>query len=121
MPTMKIATDTWIAEALAERFCARVPEAVRLPALPIGCSSEHAGFPGTLTISDASGRQYTKPQEFLNGILGSLSFDPLEFANASQKQQLALLLGVVHVGIDLGAHAEQRKLAYDKRTDVDRA
>jgi creatinine amidohydrolase len=51
-PHLPFATDTWIADALAERFCARVPEAVRLPALPLGCSSEHAAFPGTLSLSD---------------------------------------------------------------------
>jgi creatinine amidohydrolase len=50
-PHLPYATDTWIADALAERFCARVREAVALPTLPLGCSSEHAGFPGTLSLS----------------------------------------------------------------------
>jgi creatinine amidohydrolase len=49
-PHLPFATDTWIADALAERFCQRVAEAIRLPALPIGCSSEHADFPGTLSL-----------------------------------------------------------------------
>jgi creatinine amidohydrolase len=49
-PHLPFATDAWIADALAERFCRRVPEAIRLPALPIGCSSEHADFPGTLSL-----------------------------------------------------------------------
>ena len=39
-----------IAAALGERFCRRVGEAVRLPVLPIGCSPEHADFPGTLSL-----------------------------------------------------------------------
>jgi creatinine amidohydrolase len=50
-PHLPFATDTWIADALAERFCARVPHAVRLPTLALGCSSEHAAFPGTLSLS----------------------------------------------------------------------
>jgi creatinine amidohydrolase len=50
-PHLPFATDTRIADALADRFCASVREAIRLPALAIGCSSEHLGFPGTLTIS----------------------------------------------------------------------
>jgi creatinine amidohydrolase len=50
-PHLPFATDTWIADALAERFCAQVPHAVRLPALALGCSSEHAAFPGTLSLS----------------------------------------------------------------------
>ena len=49
-PHLPFATDTWLADALAERFCARVPEAVRLPALPFGCASEHLSFPGTLHL-----------------------------------------------------------------------
>jgi creatinine amidohydrolase len=53
-PHLPFATDTWIADALAKRFCARVPEAIRLPALPIGCSSEHAAFPGTLSVREAT-------------------------------------------------------------------
>jgi len=47
---LPLATDTWIADALAERLCARHPELIRLPALPIGCSEEHASFPGTLSL-----------------------------------------------------------------------
>jgi len=49
-PHLPFATDTWLADALAAAFCARVPEAVRLPALPFGCASEHLSFPGTLHL-----------------------------------------------------------------------
>jgi creatinine amidohydrolase len=49
-PHLPFATDAWIADALAERFCRRVADAIRLPVLPIGCSSEHAAFPGTLSL-----------------------------------------------------------------------
>jgi creatinine amidohydrolase len=47
---LPLATDTRIGDALAERFCEQVPEAVRLPTLALGCSSEHLGFCGTLSI-----------------------------------------------------------------------
>jgi creatinine amidohydrolase len=47
---LPLATDTWIADALAERLCARRPGLVRLPALPLGCSEEHAAFSGTLSL-----------------------------------------------------------------------
>ncbi|NRA07924.1 MAG: creatininase family protein [Myxococcales bacterium] len=53
-PHLPFATDTWIAEALAERLCTRLDDAVSLPALPVGCSSEHRGFPGTLSLSPAT-------------------------------------------------------------------
>jgi creatinine amidohydrolase len=51
-PHLPFATDHWIADALAERFCARVPEALRLPALALGASSEHLSFPGTLSLAE---------------------------------------------------------------------
>lgn len=51
-PHLPFATDRWIADALAERFCARVPEAVRLPALALGASAEHLSFPGTLSLGE---------------------------------------------------------------------
>ncbi len=51
-PHLPFGTDTWIADALAERFCARVPEAVALPAVPFGCAREHMAFPGTLDLGE---------------------------------------------------------------------
>src|SRR5438132_1511096 len=51
---LPLATDTRIGDALAERFCRRIPEAIRLPTLPVGCSSEHWGFSGTLSLSSAT-------------------------------------------------------------------
>ena len=51
---LPLATDTRIGDALAERFCERVPEAIRLPTLALGCSSEHLGFSGTLSLGSAT-------------------------------------------------------------------
>ena len=51
-PHLPFATDAWIAESLAERFCARFPEAIRLPVLPFGCAREHLAFPGTLSLEE---------------------------------------------------------------------
>jgi creatinine amidohydrolase len=51
-PHLPFATDRWIADALAERFCALVPSALRLPALALGASSEHGSFPGTLSLDE---------------------------------------------------------------------
>jgi creatinine amidohydrolase len=50
-PHLPLATDTLIADALAARLAARHPDAIALPALPVGCSAEHLGFPGTLDLS----------------------------------------------------------------------
>jgi creatinine amidohydrolase len=49
-PHLPLATDAQIADALAARFCAVVPEAVRLPALWFSCSREHLDFAGTIDL-----------------------------------------------------------------------
>lgn len=49
-PHLPLATDRWIADALACRLAARAGDAVALPALPFGCASEHLDFPGTLHV-----------------------------------------------------------------------
>jgi creatinine amidohydrolase len=53
-PHLAFDTDTRIAAALARRFCERVPEAIALPALPLGCAREHASFAGTLSLEEAT-------------------------------------------------------------------
>jgi creatinine amidohydrolase len=50
-PHLPYATDTIVADALAVRLAARLPDAVALPALGLGCSREHLGFPGTLDLA----------------------------------------------------------------------
>ena len=54
-PHLPFATDTWIGDALAARLAARFPgEAIACPTLPLGCSSEHGAFPGTLALAPAT-------------------------------------------------------------------
>jgi len=48
-PHLPLGTDTARAEALAERLAERGPALVA-PALPVGCSDEHAGFAGLLSL-----------------------------------------------------------------------
>ena len=47
-------TDTTLARALAAGFCARVPGALQLPVLALGCADEHLGFAGTLSLREAT-------------------------------------------------------------------
>lgn len=49
-PHLPLDTDTRIAVAVAEGVAARLADTVVAPALAIGASGEHAGFPGTLSI-----------------------------------------------------------------------
>jgi creatinine amidohydrolase len=53
-PHLPLATDTLIAEALAERFCARIEEALQCPVMSLGCAPEHAAFSGTLDLGAAT-------------------------------------------------------------------
>ncbi|ABG06057.1 Creatininase [Rubrobacter xylanophilus DSM 9941] len=49
-PHLPLGTDTVRAGALAELLAERLPGALVAPALPFGCSDEHAGFPGLLGV-----------------------------------------------------------------------
>lgn len=49
-PHLPLDTDTRIAVAVAEGVAARLADTVVAPAVAIGASGEHAGFPGTLSI-----------------------------------------------------------------------
>lgn len=53
-PHLPLGTDTFRAEALAERLASALPDALVAPALPIGCSDEHSGFPGLLSLDHAT-------------------------------------------------------------------
>lgn len=53
-PHLPLGTDRWIADVLATRLAARLPDAVALPALPLGCASEHLDFAGTLHVEPAT-------------------------------------------------------------------
>jgi creatinine amidohydrolase len=51
-PHLPFGTDTRIAAELARRLCMRLPEAVALPTLALGCAGEHMSFPGTLDLRE---------------------------------------------------------------------
>ncbi len=50
-PHLPLGTDTFRATALAERLLALLPDALLAPTLPIGCSDEHTGFAGLLSLN----------------------------------------------------------------------
>ncbi len=49
-PHLPLDTDTRIAVELAARVAAKLEDVLVAPALAIGASGEHAGFPGTLSV-----------------------------------------------------------------------
>ena len=52
-PHLPLTTDSLIAAALADGLAGRVG-GLLLPALPVSCSQEHAGFPGSVWITAAT-------------------------------------------------------------------
>ncbi|PRA13292.1 hypothetical protein CQ010_01210 [Arthrobacter sp. MYb211] len=75
----------------------------------------------TLTVTSRDGvEKYSSPQKLLDGLIGKLSFDPLEFSRMKDTEQRAVLLDCVELGIDLNANEAEREVAYKERTFVNR-
>ena len=74
-----------------------------------------------LRVTADNGRQrFTKPQDMLDALIGKIAFDPLAFARKKPKEQVAELLNVVDVGVDLETHERERQALYDARADANR-
>lgn len=72
----------------------------------------------TLKVESKDGAQYKSPQALLDGLVGSLSFDPLAFTRLSAKDQKDALLDLVQLDIDLDALDEQAKATFANRTRI---
>ncbi|MEY2849626.1 MAG: hypothetical protein RI885_2293 [Actinomycetota bacterium] len=77
-----------------------------------------AGGFGTLTVESKDGAQYSKPQTRLDGLIGSLSFDPLEFTRMAPPAQAETLRRLV--GLDFAELEGQRLKLFNERTEVNR-
>lgn len=73
---------------------------------------------GTLVVSNKDGAKYSSPQSMLDGLIGKISFDPLEFARLDVKKQVEVLKEVI--GVDFDAIDSERQQLYDNRTEVNR-
>lgn len=73
-----------------------------------------------LTVKSANGAKYSSPQGVLDALVGRMSFDPLEFTRLSGRDQLAALLELVQLDVDLDELAADRQLLYTDRTEIGR-
>lgn len=73
-----------------------------------------------LRVESAEGARFSSPQGMLDALVGRLSFDPLEFTRLTGRAQVAALLDLVDLDVDLDALAEARATAYARRTEVGR-
>ena len=53
-----------------------------------------------LKVTNREGLTYNSPQELLDGFIGELTFDPLEFAQMKEKDQRDLLLKLANIDIN---------------------
>lgn len=102
-----------------------------LPERPIRDGESHAAIKldlgeyqisRTITASGGGVLKITKPgekgslsspQAVLDGLIGTLTFDPLEFSRLKSKEQSRFLQEII--GIDLAKLDAERKVIYDKR------
>ncbi|WP_050400441.1 AAA family ATPase [Bradyrhizobium embrapense] len=80
---------------------------------------DDGSFKPSLTVEDADGSKFSNPQKMLNDLIGSLSYDPLDFINKKPKEQFDLLKSFVS-GIDFDAIAKANDADFDARTVVNR-
>jgi len=73
-----------------------------------------------LTVKARDGKKYSSPQALLNSWIGSLSFDPLEFAGMEAKQQMETLAKLIKLDIDLDEWEIQQKGTSEERTIINR-
>lgn len=73
----------------------------------------------TIVVENADGARHTSPQKMLDGWLGKLTLDPLEFARMKPREQFDALKGLVP-GYDFEKMAALDKGDYDRRTDINR-
>jgi DNA repair exonuclease SbcCD ATPase subunit len=74
----------------------------------------------SLTVTSAEGAKYTSPQKMLDDLVGRLSFDPLAFTRLSDREQVAALLELVDLDVDLDALDADREFLYAERTELGR-
>ena len=71
-----------------------------------------------LKVENADGTEIADPQEFLNALLGELTFDPLVFMRSDTKTQIATLRKVIKVDAAFEQLDAQEKEYYDRRREV---
>ena len=71
-----------------------------------------------LLVENADGSRFTSPQKMLDSLLGSLTFDPLAFCRASDREQVEKLSGLC--GIDMAAVEREHKTDFDARREHNR-
>lgn len=73
---------------------------------------------GALTVTNKEGLKHPSPQAILDGLVGRLSFDPLEFSRQKADRQAETLRQLV--GLDFTKQDQEHAKLYEERTVVNR-
>lgn len=74
----------------------------------------------TLTVESADGARYPAPQAMIDKLLGSISFDPLEFARQKPRDQFDTLRNLVNVDIDFEKFDAMQRGDFQRRTELNK-
>jgi len=77
-------------------------------------------YTDTRKFESSDGLRYQKSQQVLDALLGEIGFDPFEFVNLKPKDQVARLLQMVPLSIDLDEFRDADASDMQKRRDVGR-
>jgi regulator of replication initiation timing len=83
-------------------------------------SKDGGDYTTALTVTNAEGLKFSKPQDVLDNLIDSLAFDPLDFARSKPVDQLAMLRRFVP-SVDFELIELQNKTDYDRRAILNRA
>lgn len=72
----------------------------------------------SLTIENKDGLRFKSPQTMLDGLLGKLSFDPLDFMRQDSRKQFETLRQLT--GVDFSKLDAMRQVTYSERADINR-
>lgn len=73
----------------------------------------------TITVENEKGARFSSPQAMLDGLLGSLTFDPLAFSRMAPKDQFNQLRALVP-GVDFEAIDGLNRADFAKRSELNR-
>ena len=83
-------------------------------------AKEGGTYTDSVKVENDKGLRYSKPQEVLDALLGTIGFDPFDFTRQKPERQAETLLQMVPLTVDLDELAEQDASDYAKRRDVNR-
>lgn len=73
-----------------------------------------------LKVENKEGARFNSPQQLLDGLIGELSFDPLEFARIEKKAQKEVLLKLLGLNSDVEKLDGQYQDIFNERTFIGR-